>query len=88
MAYSYLEYENSLRENDPFSALLYSSYALELGDLDIYFEDKADGRLLHEDIISKINVSMTMVFSFGIVLGIIISNIASKRNKKIPKKKK
>ncbi|MBS3131195.1 hypothetical protein J4212_02065 [Candidatus Woesearchaeota archaeon] len=88
LGYSYLEYANSLRENDPFSALLYSSYALELGDLDIYFEDKADGRLLHEDIISKINVSMTMVFSFGIVLGIIISNIASKRNKKIPKKKK
>ena len=88
LGYSYLEYANSLRENDPFSALLYSSYALELGDLDIYFEDKADGRLLHEDIISKINVRIILVFSFGIVLGIIISNIASKRNKKIPKKKK
>ncbi|MEM4397624.1 MAG: S16 family serine protease, partial [Candidatus Woesearchaeota archaeon] len=38
LAYSYYEYGNSLKYNDEYSALLYLEYALELGNLDIYFE--------------------------------------------------
>jgi len=37
VAYSYYEYASSLREDDQFSALLFSEYALELSNLDIYF---------------------------------------------------
>jgi uncharacterized protein len=38
LGYSYFEYANSLKGSDPFSALLYSGYALELSNLDIYFK--------------------------------------------------
>ncbi len=37
VAYSYYEYASSLREQDQYSALLFSEYALELSNLDIYF---------------------------------------------------
>lgn len=37
MAYSYYEYAGTLMESDPYTAALYSSYALELSDLSAYF---------------------------------------------------
>lgn len=43
IAYSYYEYANSLKEDDLTSALLYSEYALELSDIDIYFEKESRG---------------------------------------------
>lgn len=36
LGYSYYEYANSLREEEPYSALLYAEYALELSNLDMY----------------------------------------------------
>ena len=44
LGYSYYEYGKSLETDDRFSALLYAEYALELSNLDIYFEreKKAD----------------------------------------------
>ncbi len=39
LGYSYYEYANSLKENDLNSALLYSEYALELSNLDLYFKN-------------------------------------------------
>ena len=39
LGYSYYEYSNTLKE-DKYSALLYSGYALELSNLDIYFKEK------------------------------------------------
>lgn len=38
LAYSYYEYGNSLKNSDEYSSLLYLEYALEFGNLDIYFE--------------------------------------------------
>jgi len=38
LAYSYYEYSNSLRESDMNSALLFAEYALEVANLDMYFE--------------------------------------------------
>mgnify|MGYP007100961644 CR=1 FL=1 len=38
LAYSYYEYASSLGEESPYSALLYAEYALELSNLDIYFD--------------------------------------------------
>lgn len=40
LGYSYYEYANMLKEDDPMSALLYSEYALEMSNLDIYFGNK------------------------------------------------
>ena len=39
LGYSYYEYANSLKDSDILSSLLYSEYALELGNLDIYFKE-------------------------------------------------
>ncbi len=36
LGYSYYEYANSLRSEEPFSALLYAEYALEMSNLDMY----------------------------------------------------
>lgn len=38
MGYSYYEYSKTLREIDTVSSLLYSEYALELSNLDLYFD--------------------------------------------------
>ena len=40
MGYSYYEYAQALRETDPYAAHLYAEYALELGNLEVYFEQK------------------------------------------------
>ncbi len=37
VGYSYYEYSNSLKNTDKYSALLFSEYALEFSNLDIYF---------------------------------------------------
>ncbi len=37
VGYSYYEYSNSLKDTDKYSALLFSEYALEFSNLDIYF---------------------------------------------------
>jgi uncharacterized protein len=39
VGYSYYEYANTLKDDDVFSALLFSEYALELSNLDIYFRE-------------------------------------------------
>jgi len=39
IGYSYYEYAKSLKDDDKYSALLYAEYALELSNLDIYFDN-------------------------------------------------
>jgi predicted S18 family serine protease len=74
LGYSYYEYANSLKETDPFSALLYSSYALELSDLDIYFKD-----LPHTSrkFSLEFDKRLFAVLLLGIIIGIAIANIYS-----------
>jgi uncharacterized protein len=83
VGYSYFEYANSLKENDPFSALLYSEYALELSGLDIYFKS-ATGNGIRSFNIDK---NLLLVLIVGIGLGIVVSKITSFRTKKSRKKK-
>ncbi|MCK5025781.1 MAG: hypothetical protein KAS15_04270, partial [Nanoarchaeota archaeon] len=40
IGFSYYEYANELKESDQISTLLYSEYALEMSNLDIYFPEK------------------------------------------------
>ncbi|HJN57243.1 MAG: S16 family serine protease [Candidatus Woesearchaeota archaeon] len=84
LGYSYFEYANSLKNSDPFSALLYSGYALELSNLDIYFKSY-NGNINFPEIDKKLFV----VLISGIILGIIIANIArisKKTTKRKPKR--
>ncbi|MBI5072898.1 hypothetical protein HZA99_03700, partial [Candidatus Woesearchaeota archaeon] len=40
LGYSYYEYAAFLKNTDPYSALIYSHYALEFSNLDMYFKEK------------------------------------------------
>ncbi len=66
VAYSYYEYANSLKDTDQYSALLYLEYALELGNLDIYFEQK-------QITLPVLKLEYIPVFAAGILIGIIIT---------------
>ncbi|MCP3682462.1 MAG: hypothetical protein GY861_07195 [bacterium] len=74
--YSYYEYSDALKEADVYSSLLYSGYALELSDLDIYFKKKKDPGF-------KISIDFKVVFALllGIWLGLMIG-ISLKTKKK------
>ncbi len=83
IGYSYYEYAASLKETDPYSALLYAEYALELSNLDIYF-NKEPAIPKKEIKIDRLIVGL----AGGIIIGSIITAIiASKaRPKRIVKR--
>lgn len=84
VGYSYFEYANSLKDSDPFSALLYSEYALELSNLDIYFKtQKAEKFILLE----KVDKKLLSVLVIGIILGLVIGKITSFKSRKESRKK-
>ena len=68
IGYSYYEYANSLKDSAKFSALLYAEYALELTNLDFYFEDRQKKVLMLGE---EINLAVT--FIIGVVIGVFIS---------------
>ncbi len=72
LGYSYFEYANSLKDSDPYSALLYSEYALELSNLDIYF--KSSGRNW-ADLFENIDKKLLIVLVIGIILGFFVAKI-------------
>jgi uncharacterized protein len=75
LGYSYYEYANSLKEGDSYSALLYLEYALELGNLDIYFEKRTID-------FPTINKREVVIFSVGLVLGVVCSVLLTRKKKK------
>ena len=77
VGYSYYEYANTLKDDDKYSALLFSEYALELSNLDMYFKEKK------KIYIFNINYKLVYVFLTGLVTGILVSFILIK-----PKRKK
>ena len=80
LAYSYYEYANSLKENDKYSALLYLEYALELGNLDIYFPKK--NFALPRFVKTEYVILYFSGLITGIVVGIIILRIIQKNRRK------
>ncbi|MBT7368725.1 hypothetical protein HN814_11020, partial [Candidatus Woesearchaeota archaeon] len=58
LAYSYYEYAIDLREDDPNSALIYSQYALELSNIDLYFKTVEEARI--EKALSRENIPTTI----------------------------
>ncbi len=79
LAYSYYEYANSLKENDKYSALLYLEYALELGNLDIYFEKQ---KFSFPQIPSYFFVSYFSGIFTGFVVSLILIRFLRKKRKK------
>lgn len=89
LGYSYWEYAQDLRESDRYSALLFSEYALEFSNLDLYFEGKNAGADLKEEWTTQ----QRLIVFYGVVLlvGILIGIVATreyhrKRVEKIKKK--
>lgn len=88
LGYSYYEYSKSLRNDDLFSSLLYSQYALEMSNLQIYFKEKKE-----ENIFDNININypMLLLFLSGVLIGFSFGYWLRKRhskNKKNLKKSK
>ncbi len=97
LGYSYYEYAQSLKEDDPYSALRYLEYSLELSNLDMYFPPEENPRNSGSafEIGTAISSSVIIVFllgtCFGIVLGLFFVNLKkdfAKQKKKTQKDSK
>jgi len=73
IGYSYYEYARSLDETEEQSALLYSEYALELSNLDMYFREKKRIRINREE---------AATFASGFILGVIALYLISTMKKR------
>ncbi len=84
MGYSYFEYAKSLQSEDPISALLYSEFALELSNFNIYFEPEKRFK------IPNIDFGFVFVFVFGTAVGFLFAmslRFAKQRKTKVVKKR-
>jgi len=72
IAYSYYEYSKSLSDFDDFSALLFSEYALELANLDIYFEKPIIVKVQPKIELPRIVIGLVIGFLVGIVFAKIV----------------
>ena len=75
IGYSYYEYAKSLKDDDKYSALLYAEYALELSNLDIYFDNSKKTPMIY------IDKSFLSVFILGILIGLLLGLLLFRRKK-------
>ena len=80
LGYSYYEYANSLKDSDVFSALLYSEYALELGNLDIYFKE-SDGK--KKSISINFDKKLLLIFLIGVFVGAVAVFLVKRKDVKV-----
>lgn len=81
LGYSYYEYSGALIDSDPFSALLFAEYALEMSNLDMYFPPG-------KGIAVSVDVDSVAIFLWGLVLGAFIMRIVTLLDGNGRKKKK
>lgn len=81
LGYSYYNYASSLREDNPSLAALFSSYAVELSNLDMYFPEK-------KALFFNFRKLMIAEFLWGLAAGIIITVLIMMPGKYERKKKK
>jgi predicted S18 family serine protease len=75
LGFSYYQYAQSLEQYDIHSALLYTEYALEMSNLDIYFEE--DTITLSEQKLNQLFTSDSMlVLLIGFALGLMVASFA------------
>ena len=67
LGYSYYRYSQSLRQHDPYSALTFAEYSLELSNLDLYFppEPRSPSR-------SSVDPYLILLFVSGLILGVVV----------------
>jgi uncharacterized protein len=80
VGYSYYEYAQSLKDNDPYSSLLFAEYALEIGNLDLYFT-KEDKKSLKYYFSFNYQKFFYLGFFIGISIVIIFLLLFKKENK-------
>lgn len=87
LGYSYYEYSKSLKNDDPYSSLLYAEYALELGNLDLYFKEKKN---MFIESLREIELSYIWIFAVGLFLGSLVTLLSQKKrlDTKKPSKKR
>jgi len=76
LAYSYYEYADELKEEDQHSALLYSEYALELSNLDMYFKQAK------KPVSLKIEAKPIIFLIVGGLIGYLLSSIPKRKKKR------
>ncbi|NQV08467.1 hypothetical protein HQ529_01295 [Candidatus Woesearchaeota archaeon] len=79
LAYSYYEYADSLREEDVYSSLLYSEYALGMSDLDIYFKERKRVNVAPIDMVNILFFASGLFF--GLYMGFLIKLKKLKKSK-------
>ncbi len=75
IGYSYYEYAKSLKQDDKYSALLYAEYALELSNLDIYFDNNK------KTLIPYIDKRFLSVFILGAFIGLLSGLLLFRRKR-------
>src|SRR3989344_1126615 len=85
LGYSYLQYANSLKEQDPVNALFYLEYALEMSDLSIYFPEEKN---FLENFPQQFSLDRTWLegFVIGVILAILLMQLKPKKIKKYLKR--
>jgi len=85
IGYSYYEYSQALRDEDPYSALLFAEYANEMSNLDIYF-DKPKSNVI-TSIVKSEDAENLIAFVFGLIAGGIIVTLFWKGKRRAKKRK-
>ena len=90
--YSYYQYAKTLRDSNPQAAMLYAEYALELSNLDIYFEKKVMGNGNGVNDSKFIFFTPILNYLFGLASGIticlVIGFLSRRKSKKGRNKKR
>ena len=77
LGYSYYQYALSLADSDPYSSLLYTEYALDLSNIDMYFKEKQ--RIYSHYIDKKLTIIILASLFTGILIGFFIGVIIKTR---------
>lgn len=81
LGYSYLEYGSSLKENNPYSSLLYFQMAQELSNLDIFLETDS----IATSVSSSLHFSSREWFLSGLIVGLILATLTFRFESKLKK---
>ena len=83
VAYSYYEYAKTLNSSDIYSAALYSEYALELGNIDMYFKQPSKQFFSFMDsnnLFFSINLLYLQFLLIGFILGFMLCYLLFTKN--------
>ncbi|MFC1648728.1 S16 family serine protease [Nanoarchaeota archaeon] len=79
LGYSYYEYADSLKEANPSSALLFSEYALEMSNLNMYFPQEEEEESWE---FPDLDLQLIILFMWGIIIGFLIAQLVQLKPRK------